>query len=119
MYKSKNNDSEEDTDAPPAYSSIATSSLKAAGPSSVARSPSNSKLYPIPKVPPPLPPHASKPKSVQYVRALYDYDAQAEGDLSFRKNDKIEVINRTADINDWWKGKLNGIIGDFPGNITY
>ncbi|CAI2177929.1 1405_t:CDS:2 [Funneliformis geosporum] len=118
-YKSKNNDSEDDADAPPPYSSIATPPVKMpTGPSSAARSPSNPKLYPIYNAPPSLPPHGSKPITVQYVRALYDYDAQAGSDLSFKKGDKIEVINRTANVNDWWKGKLNNVIGDFPGNYV-
>lgn len=104
-----NHGSEED--APPPYSSTT-------GRSSASISSSNPKLYPVQKkAPPPLPPHNSKPKSVQYVRALYDYEAQAEGDLSFKKGDKIEVITRKEDVNEWWKGKLNGKIGDFPGNI--
>jgi amphiphysin len=50
-----------------------------------------------------------------YVLALYDYDAQAEGDLSFKKDDKIELVERTQDANDWWTGKLRGVIGVFPG----
>ncbi|PKY18916.1 BAR-domain-containing protein [Rhizophagus irregularis] len=105
-----NHGSEED--APPPYSSTT-------GRSSASISSSNPKLYPVQKkAPPPLPPHNSKPKSVQYVRALYDYEAQAEGDLSFKKGDKIEVITRKDDVNEWWKGKLNGKIGDFPGNYV-
>ncbi|KAI9475511.1 MAG: hypothetical protein EXX96DRAFT_596033 [Benjaminiella poitrasii] len=54
----------------------------------------------------------------QYVVALYDYTAQAEGDLSFKKDDRIEVLERTADANDWWKGRLNGVVGVFPGNYV-
>lgn len=115
-YKSNDNDSDDYAEPPPSYSSISTHPVNMpAGPSSAARSPSNSKLYPIYKAPPPFPSHGSKP---QYVRALYDYDAQAENDLSFRKDDKIEVIMRTANENDWWKGKLNNVIGDFPGNYV-
>jgi amphiphysin len=49
------------------------------------------------------------------VLALYDYDAQAAGDLSFRKDDKIELVERTADANDWWTGSLKGTTGIFPG----
>ncbi|CAG8785881.1 9661_t:CDS:2, partial [Dentiscutata erythropus] len=70
------------------------------------------------KAPPPPPPVSRKPKPVRYVVALYDYEATADGDLSFRKDDKIEVIERTPDVNDWWKGKLNGVIGLFPGNYV-
>ncbi|ORX51347.1 hypothetical protein DM01DRAFT_320355 [Hesseltinella vesiculosa] len=65
---------------------------------------------------PPPPPPASKPK--KYVIALYDYDAQADGDLSFRKDDRIELIERTTDANDWWTGSLHGMRGIFPGNYV-
>ncbi|KAI8355060.1 hypothetical protein EDC96DRAFT_516162 [Choanephora cucurbitarum] len=54
----------------------------------------------------------------KFVVALYDYIAQAEGDLSFKKDDKIEIIERTADTNDWWTGRLNGVTGVFPGNYV-
>ncbi|KAI9477874.1 MAG: hypothetical protein EXX96DRAFT_568562 [Benjaminiella poitrasii] len=56
--------------------------------------------------------------SKQYVLALYDYEAQAQGDLSFKKDDKIELVQRTADTNDWWTGRLRGIVGVFPGNYV-
>lgn len=58
------------------------------------------------------------PSRIRYVLALYDYDAQAEGDLSFKKDDKIELVNRTEDANDWWTGKLRGVVGVFPGNYV-
>lgn len=54
----------------------------------------------------------------KFVVALYDYTAQAEGDLSFKKDDRIEIIQKTADTNDWWTGRLNGITGVFPGNYV-
>lgn len=47
--------------------------------------------------------------------ALYDYDAQQEGDLSFRKDDRIELVERSENVNDWWTGKLHGRQGVFPG----
>ncbi|KAI8341182.1 hypothetical protein BC941DRAFT_416061 [Chlamydoabsidia padenii] len=56
--------------------------------------------------------------TAHYVLALYDYQAQSDGDLSFRRDDKIEVVERTADQNDWWTGKLHGQIGIFPGNYV-
>ncbi|CAO3600560.1 unnamed protein product [Absidia cylindrospora] len=55
---------------------------------------------------------------IHYVLALYDYQAQADGDLTFRKDDKIELVERTADQNDWWTGKLHGQTGIFPGNYV-
>lgn len=57
----------------------------------------------------------SNGKQQQYVVALYDYTAQAEGDLSFKKDDRIEIVEKTADTNDWWTGRLNGMTGVFPG----
>ncbi|KAI8979907.1 hypothetical protein BDB01DRAFT_843920 [Pilobolus umbonatus] len=56
--------------------------------------------------------------SPQFVIALYDYNAQAEGDLSFKKDDRIEIIEKTSDGNGWWTGRLNGLIGIFPGNYV-
>ncbi|CAO3700546.1 unnamed protein product [Rhizopus microsporus] len=59
-----------------------------------------------------------QPEKKRFVVALYDYTAQAEGDLSFKKDDRIELVQRTADTNDWWTGRLNGITGIFPGNYV-
>lgn len=53
-----------------------------------------------------------------YVVALYDYIAQAEGDLSFKRDDRIELVEKTANTNDWWTGKLRGVTGVFPGNYV-
>jgi amphiphysin len=64
---------------------------------------------------------AALPKSglsKKYVIALYDFEAQAEGDLSFRRDDKIEVVEKTENQNDWWTGKINGMTGQFPGNYV-
>ncbi|TPX76047.1 hypothetical protein CcCBS67573_g02685 [Chytriomyces confervae] len=56
--------------------------------------------------------------SATFVTALYDYQAQADGDLSFMRDDRIELIERTADPNDWWTGRLRGATGIFPGNYV-
>ncbi|KAH9917360.1 BAR-domain-containing protein [Epithele typhae] len=73
------------------------------------------------KAPPPPPPLKPKPKAapaVQYVVALYDFAAQADGDLDFRAGDRIEVVERTESTEDWWTGKLHGRQGVFPGNYV-
>jgi amphiphysin len=49
------------------------------------------------------------------VLALYDFSGQEQGDLCFQKGDRIEVIERKVDANDWWTGKFNGKSGQFPG----
>lgn len=72
------------------------------------------------KPPPPKP----KPRALagsatgtapEMVTALYDYQAQAAGDLSFRAGDVIEIITRTPNENEWWSGKCHGQTGSFPG----
>ncbi|KAG0359558.1 hypothetical protein BG005_000597 [Podila minutissima] len=67
---------------------------------------------------PPPPPVPKRLGARPMVVALYDYDAQQAGDLSFRKDDRIEIIERTANTDDWWTGKLNGQQGVFPGNYV-
>ncbi|KAJ8655977.1 hypothetical protein O0I10_008417 [Lichtheimia ornata] len=66
--------------------------------------------------PPPPPPRSSN--NTSFVIALYDLDAQQEGDLSIRKDDKIEVLERTQDTMDWWKGRIGDRVGMFPGNYV-
>ncbi|KAF5377247.1 hypothetical protein D9615_006407 [Tricholomella constricta] len=73
------------------------------------------------RAPPPPPPLKPKPKivpQVQYVIALYDFAAQADGDLSFNTGDRIEVVERTGNTEDWWTGRVNGQQGVFPGNYV-
>ncbi|KAF9243760.1 hypothetical protein BU15DRAFT_86204 [Melanogaster broomeanus] len=73
------------------------------------------------KRPPPPPPLKPKPKlepAVEYVTALYDFDAQAAGDLSFKTGDRIEIVTKTESQEDWWTGRLNGEQGVFPGNYV-
>lgn len=50
--------------------------------------------------------------------ALYDYTAQAQGDLTFPAGATIEIVQRTADANGWWTGRYNGQTGVFPGNYV-
>jgi hypothetical protein len=52
---------------------------------------------------------------VDYVVALYDFAAQADGDLDFKVGDRIEVVERTNSAEDWWTGRLDGRTGVFPG----
>jgi amphiphysin len=92
--------------APPPYAPPAPGSPAAASAASAA----------VKRAPPP-PPLKPKPQpAAQYVVALYDFSAQAEGDLEFKVGDRIEVVERTPNQEDWWTGKLNGQQGVFPGN---
>lgn len=56
--------------------------------------------------------------AVETCTALYDYAAQAAGDLSFTAGTVIEIVQRTADANGWWTGRANGQQGVFPGNYV-
>lgn len=61
-------------------------------------------------------PQAPRPKQ-DIAIAQYDFTGERASDLSFRKGDRINVIQRKGE-NEWWKGELNGITGDFPGNYV-
>ncbi|KAI9247696.1 hypothetical protein BDA99DRAFT_253801 [Phascolomyces articulosus] len=69
------------------------------------------------RAPPPPPP---KPQTLkkEYVVALYDLDAQQDGDLTIRAGDRIEIIEKTDDTMDWWKGKIGQREGMFPANYV-
>lgn len=62
------------------------------------------------------------PKSIndrynfQYV-AIFDYDARTKDDLTIRKSDLLEIINRKSSA--WWKAKNeNGQEGWIPSNYV-
>jgi amphiphysin len=50
-----------------------------------------------------------------HATALYDFEAEADGDLSFKVGDVIEITKKGATENEWWTGKLHGQQGQFPG----
>jgi amphiphysin len=55
--------------------------------------------------------------AIKQVQALYDYTAQAEGDLDFKAGDIINVLD-DSDPSGWWRGELNGREGVFPSNYV-
>lgn len=63
-------------------------------------------------VPPPY-----QNNAVLTCTALYDYTAQAQGDLTFPTGAIIEIIEK-GDSNAWWTGRYNGQTGSFPGNYV-
>lgn len=71
----------------------------------------------VPQYGSPAPAAAAAP-AAETCTALYDYAAQAEGDLSFSAGTVIEIVQRTADTNGWWTGRANGVTGVFPGNYV-
>ncbi|XP_038628873.1 SH3 domain-containing YSC84-like protein 1 isoform X1 [Tachyglossus aculeatus] len=56
---------------------------------------------------------SSQPKE---ATALYSFEGQHPGDLSFEAGDKITVISKTESHFDWWEGRLRGQTGIFPAN---
>ncbi|KAI1350882.1 BAR domain-containing protein [Xylaria sp. FL0043] len=107
---------------PPPYSAAALPSKSPLSPS--LGSPSSAALAAAaagkskPPPPKPKPTRLAATTAAETVTALYDYSAQAEGDLSFRAGDVIEIITRTNNENEWWTGKINGRTGQFPGNYV-
>ena len=65
---------------------------------------------------PPPPPPKRRQSQVVWVTALYDFDGQAAGDLTFKKGDRIRVFKQTGSTDDWWEGELKGTQGAFPAN---
>lgn len=66
---------------------------------------------PIKRPPPAVPP-------LRKARVLYDFEAQAEGDLNLKENDIVDIIKKTDSTEDWWTGRSHGKIGIFPGNYV-
>ncbi|XP_016887716.1 F-BAR and double SH3 domains protein 2 isoform X2 [Cynoglossus semilaevis] len=54
-----------------------------------------------------------------YVRALYDYEGQADEELSFCEGAVIRLLNRNTQTDDgFWEGELNGRVGVFPSVLV-
>ncbi|KAL7276524.1 hypothetical protein RUND412_000483 [Rhizina undulata] len=71
------------------------------------------------KKPPPPPPKKKvfegKEKE-KWVRALYDFEGEKEGDLRFVEGERIKVLVMTASKDEWWVGEIGGRKGAFPAN---
>lgn len=54
-----------------------------------------------------------------FVRALYDYEGQADEELSFAEGAVIRLLNRDTQTDDgFWEGELNGRVGVFPSVLV-
>jgi len=60
-----------------------------------------------------------EPQTAGYpqARAVYDYAAETETDLSFYAGDIINILE-DSDPSGWWKGEINGAEGYFPSNFV-
>lgn len=105
---------------PPPYTSL---SPKLNGSTAIARANSTGSSWgaaarakgAAPPPPKPKPSKFSSPAAVPKAEALYDYEAQAAGDLSFSTGDVIEIVQKGASENEWWTGSIKGRQGQFPG----
>jgi hypothetical protein len=66
----------------------------------------------------PLPPLPSRLKADEVYRALYDYDAREECEISFKKGQTLAIVNNQD--GDWWQAKLleDGQVGYIPSNYV-
>ncbi|WBW73689.1 BAR adaptor protein Hob1 [Schizosaccharomyces osmophilus] len=112
------------SEVPPPYTSLGTHPATAAAANAPEKSsyPYAESTAPATSAPPAPPAPPAKPKlaipSTEYVTAVYDYTAQAAGDLSFRVGDRIEIVSRSDNQNEWWIGRVHGYEGQFPGNYV-
>lgn len=103
---------------PPPYSPAGIGSAS----SSTTASPSLGAAIAAKKKPPPPKPKPNRLSGVpaaETVTALYDYEAQAEGDLSFTTGEVIEIVSRTQNENEWWTGRIDARQGQFPGDYKH
>ncbi|KAL5266595.1 hypothetical protein ACHWQZ_G003837 [Mnemiopsis leidyi] len=54
----------------------------------------------------------------QWGEALYNFTGEMSCDISFQRNDRIEILTQTGLEFDWWEGRFNGKVGIFPANYV-
>lgn len=54
-------------------------------------------------------------KYVEVCKALYDYEARTEDELSIKQDDILYVIEKEDD--DWWRSELKQTTGEEQGPI--
>jgi len=91
-----------------ASTATSNSTLNTSTSSSLTRKGSRRKSAGAPAVPPP------SANGHPTVLALYDYTAQVDGELTFKKGDYIEVTNKDIGSDAWWEGLVHGLKGQFP-----
>lgn len=105
--------------APPAYGGEVDPAAAAPAAYTAAGYPNEKAVYAAPGAAAPAPAAYGAPAAAaETCTALYDYEAQAEGDLSFSAGQVITIVQRTADVNGWWTGIAGGRQGVFPGNYV-
>jgi hypothetical protein len=67
-----------------------------------------------PSPPPPPPPPATA--AGETFRAIFDCEAEVEGDLSFHVGELVQVTRK--DESGWWEGRIANRTGQFPANYV-
>jgi len=52
----------------------------------------------------------------RFCTAKWGFASEKEGELSFAKGAVIEILEKRPD--SWWKGRLEGLVGNFPANFV-
>ncbi|KAG0238392.1 class II myosin [Actinomortierella wolfii] len=86
----------------------APAAAAASSPAASARRPPPPPAPPAAPAPPPAPP--AKPM----YKALYNFESQDDGEVSFSKDDLMEILEK--DENGWWLAKKDGKEGWVPSN---
>ncbi|ORZ12311.1 hypothetical protein BCR42DRAFT_420395 [Absidia repens] len=72
--------------------------------------------------PPPPPPASRKPTrprtTTPTARAVYSFAGEQDGDLSFKENEIIIIVQKSDSQDDWWTGKVGSKQGVFPANFV-
>ncbi|KAJ3102284.1 hypothetical protein HDU97_000641 [Phlyctochytrium planicorne] len=63
-----------------------------------------------------FPPLAIRAELIKAARALYDYKATCDGELSFKTGDIITITNKDTGSSAWWEGEGPTGRGQFPVN---
>jgi lipid-binding SYLF domain-containing protein len=66
---------------------------------------------------PPRQPERRSPAATKAV-ALFSFEGEQAGDLSFKKGDVISIVKKTETKDDWWTGSAGGKEGIFPANYV-
>lgn len=104
--------------APRAVRKPAASAAPAPRPAPVQNTQPAARAAPPPPPPPPAaaaspPPPPVAPSLPQY-KALYPFQTQEEGEVSFEKDDILEIVEK--DENGWWLARKDGREGWVPSN---
>lgn len=69
---------------------------------------------PAPPISTPQPPAPEVPSKLPLYKAIYPFQSQQEGEVSFQKDDTMEIVEK--DENGWWLARINGNEGWVPSN---